>query len=102
VYAARRRGERGTGTTTGSAARIKGSQEIAHHTETYEVATNGGAGAPWCSPTPSSPRPSPTPRAWAERSSGRETGTVVHLKIPAADLIKPKQGAEAPAAAEAG
>ncbi|WP_437105128.1 hypothetical protein [Streptomyces sp. enrichment culture] len=32
----------------------------------------------------------------------RETGTVVHPKIPAADLTKLEQGAEAPAAAQAG
>jgi hypothetical protein len=32
----------------------------------------------------------------------RGTGTVVHPEIPAADLTKPEQGAEAPAAAEAG
>ncbi|MEU0947649.1 hypothetical protein ABZ379_33855 [Streptomyces canus] len=77
----------------GSAVRIKGSDELVHHTEKYEVAKDGGTG-----PVVFAHSLKAEAVAHAKTLDGavvreRESGTVVHPtpKAPAADLAKTEQ-----------
>jgi hypothetical protein len=80
----------------GSAVRIKGSDELVHHTETFEVAKDGGNG-----PVVFAHSDQAEAVAHAQTLDGavvreRETGTVVH-PAPKAARAKAEQAAEAPA-----
>ncbi|MGW7260507.1 DUF1360 domain-containing protein [Streptomyces sp. NPDC054834] len=80
----------------GSAVRIKGTDELVHHTETYEVAKDGGKGAVVFAHSLKAEAVTHAKTLDGAVVRERETGTVVH-PAPAADITKAEQTAEAPA-----
>ncbi|MFF4900442.1 hypothetical protein [Streptomyces sp. NPDC001068] len=78
----------------GSAVRIKGTDELVHHTETYEVATAAGAVVFAHSDLDQALAHADTVDGAVVRE--RETGTLVQ-PVPAADLTKTDETAQAPA-----
>lgn len=83
----------------GSAVRIKGTDELVHHTEKYEVAQDGGKGAVVFAHALKAEAVAHAKTVDGAVVRERESGTVVHPKPDPdpADLTKAEEIAEAPA-----
>ncbi|MFD5570466.1 hypothetical protein [Streptomyces cadmiisoli] len=94
-------GSRPTATTvaqryTGSAVRIKGSDELVHHTEQYEVAKDAGKGAVVFAHSDLDQALAHSATVDGSVVRERESGEIMQ-PVPAANLTKADQAGETPA-----